>query len=63
MILHSLTTSSGIHKRRVIPRNKVRLRVRYLLFSVEDVLGKGMREWVTYSYVRIKRLGYIFCVN
>ena len=40
MTLHSLTTSSGIHKRRVMPR-KVRLRVRYILFSIEDALGVG----------------------
>ena len=49
MTLHSLTTSGGIHKRRVVPR-KVRLRVRYILFSIEDALGKGMRGWVTHFY-------------
>ena len=29
------------------------LRVRYVLFSIGDVLGEGMRDWVTNFYVRI----------
>ena len=37
MTLYCLATSGGIHKRRVVPR-KVRLRVRYILFSIEDAL-------------------------
>ena len=60
MTLHSLTTSSGIHKRRVMPR-KVRLRVRYILFSIEDALGEGMRGWVTHVYVGLKGRLHFLC--
>ena len=60
MTLYCLTTSGGIHKRRVVPR-KERLRVRYILFSIEDVLGKGMRGWVTHFYVGLKGGLHFLC--
>ena len=60
MTLYCLTTSGGIHKRRVVPR-KVRLRVRYILFSIEDALGKGMRGWVTHFYVGLKGGLHFLC--
>ena len=60
MTLHSLTTSGGIHKRRVVPR-KVRLRVRYRLFSIEDAVGEGMGGWVTHFYVGLKGGLHFLC--